>query len=271
MWISYAVFCLNDTATTEIYTQRQTLFPYTTLFRSGSFAPSMFLPLGHLTSGKLQVVVDFMYPLFKDNDWKLIISHTDEDKLDLARGLTGYNLEFKYDRDYSDYIYQTKSFIEMKGPEYHSIKNSIKSFKKHNPACIYETMSEASIDECDDLLKRWEIQKGTEADCPQIRLLLNDFSKIGLKGGTVRVNGKIESFIIGEKAHDMGYIHAGKANIDINGLYAYTMREFVNNEFSDTTNFNRSDDLGIPNLRHAKLLYNPSKILHKYNIHFLKI
>lgn len=32
--ISYAVFCLNDTATTEIYTVRLTLFPYTTLFRS---------------------------------------------------------------------------------------------------------------------------------------------------------------------------------------------------------------------------------------------
>lgn len=32
--ISYAVFCLNDTATTEIYTIAETLFPYTTLFRS---------------------------------------------------------------------------------------------------------------------------------------------------------------------------------------------------------------------------------------------
>lgn len=35
MLISYAVFCLNDTATTEIYTLSHTLFPYTTLFRSG--------------------------------------------------------------------------------------------------------------------------------------------------------------------------------------------------------------------------------------------
>ena len=40
--ISYAVFCLkkiffNDTATTEIYTP--SIFPYTTLFRSGRLRP----------------------------------------------------------------------------------------------------------------------------------------------------------------------------------------------------------------------------------------
>lgn len=37
--ISYAVFCLNDTATTEIYTADTTLFPYTTLFRSAAGLP----------------------------------------------------------------------------------------------------------------------------------------------------------------------------------------------------------------------------------------
>ena len=58
--------------------------------------------------------------------------------------------------------------------------------------------------------------------------------------------------------------HVEKANINFRGLYQAINNEFCKNVAARAKYINREEDMGLPNLRKAKLSYHPCKLLEKY-------
>ena len=61
-------------------------------------------------------------------------------------------------------------------------------------------------------------------------------------------------------------VHIEKANPDIKGLYPAINKIFLSEEYPQVKFVNREDDLGLENLRKAKMSYNPIELIEKYTI-----
>ncbi len=94
------------------------------------------------------------------------------------------------------------------------------------------------------------------------------WDKLDLEGGVLRIDGRIVGFAIGELVTgDTVCVHFEKAFASINGAYPMVCREFVRQilrEHPDVVYINREEDLGLPNLRKAKLDCYPVYLLRKY-------
>lgn len=109
-------------------------------------------------------------------------------------------------------------------------------------------------------------EEGTEDELTAINLLFDNWEALGLKGGAIKLFGRIEAFSIGELLNErIALIHIEKANPEIRGLYQAINNEFVRHEFSDTEFINREEDMGMPGLRQAKESYNPHHFAEKYD------
>lgn len=91
-----------------------------------------------------------------------------------------------------------------------------------------------------------------------INTFFNHFNELNLKGGIIRVNGKVEGFTIGSRTNsDTLDIHIEKATPEINGAYTAVMNEFAKAESSDFEYINREEDMGLEGLRKSKRSYYP--------------
>ncbi|NLX80610.1 MAG: DUF2156 domain-containing protein, partial [Proteiniphilum sp.] len=85
------------------------------------------------------------------------------------------------------------------------------------------------------------------------------------------VDGEIAAFTIGSQVtKDTFVVHIEKARTDIHGAYTIVNQQFVENELSDYTYVNREEDMGMENLRKAKLSYHPDILLEKSVARFKK-
>lgn len=178
------------------------------------------------------------------------------------------------DRNSFDYIYLTKDLIELKGRKFDSKRNHINHFLKQNKY-EYESMNKSHINECLTLNEEWYVQKLKknqhspiiEYEKEVVNEALNNFASLEVKGGIIKIGEKIEAFSIGEKLNgNTAVIYIEKANHSIRGLSQMINREFIANEWADTTFINREQDLGNPGLRKAKLSYQPIRLEKKYGL-----
>lgn len=231
----------------------------------GEFPPSLLMPLGDVDN-RMSEVLNYYYDWFASRGQSCIVSHVEEKFLPLILSTEGYNFTVSYDRNYSDYIYKRSDFISMEGSDYKGFRKKIRAFENHHPDHEYSKIQISDIPECMELLELWKKQKGYDADSVETAKLLDNYEALNLIGAAVRLDGKIQAFLLGEIYGDTGYIISGKADMDIHGLYLYAVKEFVKLEFSGVQYINRCEDLGIETLRDAKLSWMPCQILHKYNV-----
>jgi hypothetical protein len=100
-------------------------------------------------------------------------------------------------------------------------------------------------------------------------LMLDNFEYLGLRGGLICVDNKIAAFSIGEPlTEDTVVVHVEKAFTSIHGAYTIINQQFAENEVAGFTYINREEDMGIDNLRQAKLSYQPDILLEKFNARF---
>jgi hypothetical protein len=186
---------------------------------------------------------------------------------------------FKYmhDSENDEYIYFTQRLIDLKGKKLQSKRNYINRFKSSYPNWTYSSIkSENELNECLTMLDKWkEINidkedKTFEYDYLASRVMINNFHYLQLKGGFIRLNGEIIAFTMGEQlTNDTLVIHIEKAFDEITGSYTIINQQFAQHEAGNYTYINREEDMGIENLRKAKMSYQPAIVL-KENIVSLK-
>lgn len=180
--------------------------------------------------------------------------------------------EFRYihDRNNDEYIYLSEKLITLSGKKLQSKRNHINRFKADHPNWEYFPLtSKEELDECAYMLDEWEdlkddTEKSLRYDYIATKLMLEHFDYLQLKGGAVRVNGKIVAFTIGEKlTEDSFVVHVEKAFGEINGAYTIINQQFIQHEAAGFKYINREEDMGIESLRKAKQSYQPDILLEE--------
>ena len=98
-----------------------------------------------------------------------------------------------------------------------------------------------------------------------IEAIFESYEELGFVGGLLRVDGKVIAYTMGEELNDEAFcVHFEKAFPDIRGAYAMINQQFVENELSGYKYIDREDDVGLENLRKAKLSYHPAFLFEKY-------
>jgi hypothetical protein len=181
--------------------------------------------------------------------------------------------KFRYlpDRNNDEYIYLSEKLIKLSGKKLQSKRNHINRFKADNPDWEYFPLtSKNELEECVRMLDEWE-EKSTSAinitqryDYIATRLMLEHFEYLQLRGGAVHVNGRIVAFTIGEPlTEDSFVVHVEKAFGDMNGAYTIINQQFIEHEASEFIYINREEDMGLDNLRKAKMSYYPDILLEE--------
>lgn len=181
-------------------------------------------------------------------------------------------MHFVDDRPNYDYIYLTQELIDLKGKSFHSKKNHLNYFKK---TYEYEYV-EMTSDMADEAMKFIaDFNRRKEVPAHEMEMLKMEeramedvfinLEKVGYSAGAILIDGKIEAIAIGGKlGRNTITEHVEKANVEYRGLYQAINNEFCRNVASKAKYINREEDMGIPNLRKAKLSYKPVKLLEKY-------
>lgn len=181
--------------------------------------------------------------------------------------------DYKLNRSVSDYIYTTEKLIHLKGKKLQSKRNHINRFMRENDwKYMTLTGNPQLVKECKAMLDSWmEVNKEEKDpslvyDDQATTLMLEHFEELELRGGLICVDNEIAAFSIGEPlTEDTVIVHVEKAFTTIHGAYTIINQQFVEHEAEGYTYVNREEDMGIENLRKAKLSYHPDILLEKFN------
>ena len=181
-------------------------------------------------------------------------------------------LRWRDDRPNYDYIYRTQDLIDLKGRDYHSKKNHLNYFKKTYDYEYIELTSDMA-EECMQFVDEFNARKEVpEHEKEMLRIeeeamrdVFTNLEAVGYSAGAILIDGKIEALAVGgQLGRNTITEHVEKANATFRGLYQAINNEYCKHVASRAKYINREEDMGLPNLRKAKLSYRPCKLLEKY-------
>jgi hypothetical protein len=131
--------------------------------------------------------------------------------------------------------------------------------------------SDREIQDCLQLQTRWcnlrncsEVQ-GLEAENTAIKTAFENYERLGIFGGAIYVDDRLEAFTFSEPLNDeTAVIHFEKANPEIEGLYQLINQWFCQKALGKFKYVNREQDLVILGLRKAKESYYPHHMIEKH-------
>ncbi len=235
--------------------------------------PYSFMPIGDGSGGLLKKTIGAVGGYFANNGWKPAFRKIVKQELGFFEDFIAGSENIVFDRDNSDYIYDTQDLIQLKGKKFHSKRNHINKFNKMY-SYSYERINMDNICFCFEIMEDW--CKGRECGCKRGDYceryanaeVLDNYEALGCRGALIKVDGKYKAFTVGEMLNDdTAVIHIEKASFGINGLYTKINQQFCEYEWNNTKYINREQDLGQPGLRKAKLSYNPVRLERKYNVY----
>lgn len=242
-----------------------------------------FFPIGGEESGmdKLGELLEKMYESSVSNNQGFNFKRTTEIQAQLIRQVFP-KASIMLDRNNSDYVYKAEDLVFLKGKKYDGKRNHINRFKKEYTFEYYSYDSNNFVDDgfrqdCTNIMEEWCRRRNCECHrslyCEKVAniLLIDNFEKLNLKCGLIKVNGKAEAFTTGEMLNDdTAVVHIEKANSDIHGLFTLINQQFCQHEWMNAQYINREQDLGEEGLRKAKLSYNPVRLIDKYMVNVEK-
>lgn len=180
-------------------------------------------------------------------------------------------LVFEENRDDWDYVYLQEKLATLSGRSLHGQKNHYNNFLKTYPDFTYEEISAANIAEVKDFAFAWCDQRQAEdptivEEKYAINQALDNFAALGLRGGLIRLEGRIAAISYGSKINDdTAVIHVEKALPKIRGLNIAMTKEFAAHAWQDVIYLNREEDMGLEGLRKAKEDLKPEMLIKKYS------
>jgi hypothetical protein len=184
----------------------------------------------------------------------------------------GSGMKAELDRNQCDYVYLVQDLIELKGRKYHRKRNHIKQFQEKY-SYRYVSLTSEWVSQCLQLEADWcdlrhcEIIPGLLNESLAVREAFNHFEELGVKGGAILINEKVEAVTLGDPLNpETVVIHVEKANPAYEGLYPTINQAFLEHQWSGYTYVNREQDLGEEGLRKAKESYFPHHMVNKYTV-----
>ena len=183
-------------------------------------------------------------------------------------------MKAEMDRSQCDYIYLVQEMVDLKGRKYHRKRNHIKQFQEKY-SFQYIPLTPEWVPQCLQLQAEWcdlrdcEANPGLHNESLATKEAFTHFEELGVKGGAILINGKVEAFTLGDPLNpETIVIHIEKANPAYDGLYPTISQAFLKHGGSGFTYVNREQDLGEEGLRKAKESYFPLHMVNKYTVTF---
>ncbi|MDI6756971.1 MAG: phosphatidylglycerol lysyltransferase domain-containing protein, partial [Endomicrobiia bacterium] len=178
-----------------------------------------------------------------------------------------------HQREYFDYIYRAGDLAELAGDKYQSKRNFVNRFKK-NHNFEYKILNADTAALCLGVQKKWREMKLYTAPASILdedtaaREFLENFTALDLCGCAIFVGADIIAFSVGERLNgDTLVMHLEKADTSYAGSYQTMSRLAAKTAVSmGYAYINKEEDLGLPNLRKAKMSYHPAAMVRKYEI-----
>ena len=181
------------------------------------------------------------------------------------------------DRDNFDYVYSVQDLHGMKGSLFSDMRNQLSRTEKRHKGVKLSSLdlqNEDHVKQIRELFREWKNNKeeGLEAEKELLaieRLLILSKGRQA-RFSTVGVFDKEQliAFAINELLRN-GYAisHFVKANTSYAGIYAFVMHAMAKSLLSqDCQYLNYEQDLGLENLRYAKMCFRPVRFLKKYQV-----
>jgi len=184
--------------------------------------------------------------------------------------------------DYSDYIYDRKDLINLKGNRYRTKRNHINKFLRlyvKTGRTTIEPLSADNIPETLLFLERWcaennrcdpEENLNLSLESQASRILLEHLELLEAQGIAVRIDEEICAFGIATALNNqMKVLNVEKADAHIRGLYQFLDQECARRLFEGVEYINKESDMGIPGLADSKQSYDPVKRIRSYQLKLL--
>lgn len=174
-------------------------------------------------------------------------------------------------RDAADYVYLTDKLRTFSGKKLQKKRNHLNAFyKQYEHRWEYHPITKDDFHDVIEFLGEWHKDDDDYMMAYEklgILRVLEHWDEVDATGGIIRIDGKLEAFVIGSRLSDqMCQMNVEKANDHIRGLYQAICKEFLSHTYLDTTYVNREDDMGLEVLRHAKEAYHPEYMIMKYRL-----
>ncbi len=232
--------------------------------------PVFLFPSGE---GNYKEVIDEMKLYAESLGKPLKISGVTQNGLEFMKSLYSGEFTVEFDRDSSDYIYNSSDLINLSGRKYHQKRNHLSKINQYN--WNFSVMTESDFDECIEFSAlNYNGKNGIDdfssvAEQFAINTFFTNFREFGLFGGVIRIDNKVRAFTIGERLNsDTLCVHIEKADTSYQGIYPAINNQFCKAFAENFRYVNREEDMGIEGLRKSKLSYNPAYILEKFTVTF---
>ncbi len=236
--------------------------------------PFMHMPLtntGKYDPAKLRETILTAKKIFESNGQPFSIRLVPSHMINFLVEAFPEGIETIDDRENYDYVYLKSDLVELKGRNYHAKKNHLNYFKANNEY-TYEEMTPAHTDEAMEFVRAFDEHKDIPENEMQFlemeeKAMIDAFRNVGslYHGGLVRINGRIEAlYLWGKLGAYTAVEHVEKANAQYRGLYQLINNEFCKHLPEEIKLVNREEDMGLANLRKAKLSLKPSKLVQKF-------
>jgi len=197
------------------------------------------------------------------------MARIDEDGLSRL-GISRDDFDVQPDRDNFDYVYRVRDLIDLPEDRYRDKVVHFNSFArkyKYEYRRLTPDLVEGCLFVqdlwCDD--KHCDLHSSLRAERQAVRDVLENHEALGVAGGVIVVNDRVQAFSLGEPLNaDTVVIHIEKASPELHGAFAVMNREFLAHEWSGFEFVNREQDVGEPGLRRAKESYLPAMMIEKF-------
>lgn len=183
------------------------------------------------------------------------------------------------DRDHFDYVYNLQNHITYDGKKLRNKRNQVAYFLKEYPNAEIRVVNLNDKKNQGHILKlfqRWIENKMMDdkfsivqhKELMVIKRIFDLVKKVDLMCVGIYIHNELHAFFINEmttSSYALGLI--AKADISIPGAYAFLRQKNAEILFSfNKQSLNDEQDLGIENLRQAKMQFRPSNFLKKYTV-----
>jgi len=169
-----------------------------------------------------------------------------------------------YDDVLSEYIYLSKEMIELKGSKFHRKRNQLSQFMKKYQYALTDYQKTNRLQVL-DFLDRYKNQGGTAEDRNAILHTLDNMSHLDTFADLLWVDDVLVGLSIGVISIFNHGVHLfEKADIQYTGSYAALIHLVYAKRYASVPFVSRQEDLGLPELRKAKMSYYPVQKEKKY-------
>lgn len=222
--------------------------------------------------------IDYMIDYSYDHNFDFMIDCAVEEFVNDVRDIYKDELIFERIENSDDYIYDKQMHLSLSGKKMQKRRNHYNFFEKNYPQYVYKDLdNEKDFNTILDCLYRWENDKEKMSETIVseiygIMYLLSAKNLLNFEVGGIFIDNVMEAFIIASKInHNTVQIHVEKANKNIRGLYPAILKELLEHHFHEELYINREDDMGLDNLRKAKMSLHPIKMIKKYRVTLNKL